>query len=101
MITSGSLRDTPDSGTSGPGAAVPPPWARCPGLAVLGLGCVVGTTPREGHLARGRECRSVSASPCSFRTGARWWGWPGLRPGRHDGQSEMSARRRSGWLRRG
>ena len=80
VITSSRLRDTPDSGTSGPGAAVPPPWARCPGLAALSLGRVVGTTPGEGHLARGQGCRSVSASPRSYRPGDCWRGWSGVRP---------------------
>lgn len=96
VITSGRLRDTLNPGTSRFGAAVPRlgagvlvPWHSV-------WGASLGPLRERGHLAGCRECRSASVPPCSFRSGARWWGWPGLRPRRHDRQSEMSARRAIG-----
>ena len=75
---------------------MPPPWARCPGLAVLGLGCVVGTTPREGPL-EGAESAGVSQPlPARFVQAIAGGAGQAYGPGRQDGQSEMSARREIG-----
>lgn len=96
MITSGSLRDTLNPGTSRPGAAVPR----------LGLGVLVSRRSawgaslgplREKGILQGAESAGVPQPlPARFVQAIAGGAGQAYGPGRHDGQPEMSARRAIG-----